>query len=356
MPSAFQKANATNQAEIKRLEQLIANLQFLNTHRPRDRRNNYNWMFHWENNHGNGLSEPNIERIQLANRERKTNPGNYNINKLQKNKYAIGTKRTARHWMYGYVPKVGANWVAKRGRWVPPNLPVNEVEEFHRVGGPRRRLFNSRGNPLVLNKAAKGDLWRSVLAKEGSLKPVSGKIPVGFTPKKPVRSFLPTLKELAWAAKSSNENFETVKTMNNKQLKLLSKVGPINWTLLKPKKRAAPLPANNLTKYRREAAARVIGKAAKKYLKKKPSQGPSPRSSATLARQANLGIMGGARRSPGAANNTRITWSRKANGKINIHKTLANLTLSIPQTMKNLLENMPENRAMNVIRQMARER
>jgi hypothetical protein len=140
--------------------------------------------------------------------------------------------------MYGYVPKVGANWVAKGGRWVPPYLPVNEVEEFYRIGGPRRRLFNSSGNPLVLNKDVKGVLWRSLLTQEGTLKPVSGKIPLGFTPKKPVRSFLPTLKELAWKAKSSNENFETVKTMNNKQLKLLSKVGPINWTLLKPKKRA----------------------------------------------------------------------------------------------------------------------
>jgi len=313
-------------------------------------------MFHWENNHGNGLSEPNIERIQLANRERKANPGNYNINKLQKNKYAIGTKRTARHWMYGYVPKVGANWVSKRGRWVPPNLPVNEVEEFYRIGGPRRRLFNSHGNPLVLNKDVKGVLWRSLLAQEGTLKPVSGKRPVGFTPKKPVRSFLPTLKELAWKAKSSNENFETVKTMNNKQIKLLSKVGHINWTLLKPKKRAPPLVGPNLTSIRRNAAAHTIQRAVKKYQKKKPSQGPAPRSPATLARQANLGIMGGARRSPGAANNTRVTWARRANGTINRFKTLENINMKLSQAKRNALGNMSENQAINYIRNLARQR
>jgi len=75
-----------------------------------------------------------------------------------------------------------------------------------------------------------------------------------------------------------------------------------------------------------------------------------------LARQANLGIMGGAGRSPGAANNTRITWSRNANGKISIHKTLRNLNLGLTNAQRMVLESMPQNRAMNVIRQMARQR
>ena len=337
MATAFQKANARNAAEIQRLEELIANLESLNTLGE----NYINWNTIWPPNAGRRLPA-----LKLA---RKANPGNYNINKLRKNKNAIGTKRTARHWMYGYVPKVGANWVAKGGRWVPPNLPLNEVEEFHRIGGSRRRLFNSHGKPLVLAYDIKGEPHRTMFTKEGTLKPVSGKRPVGF---KRERNNIPTLKELAWKAKSSNENFETVKTMNNKQLKLLSKVGPINWTLLKPKPRPT---ANNIAR-QRNTATRKIQRAVKKYQKKTPSQGPAPRSPATLARQANLGIMGGARRSPGATNNTRVTWSRNANGKISIHKTLRNLNLSMPQAMKNILENMPENRAINVIRQMARQR
>ena len=86
------------------------------------------------------------------------------------------------------------------------------------------------------------------------------------------------------------------------------------------------------------------------------ARGPSPRSPATLARQANLGIMGGARRSPGAANNTRITWSRNANGKVSIHKTLRNLNMTLSQAERNALGAMTENQAMNTIRQLARQR
>jgi hypothetical protein len=340
MATAFQKANARNAAEIQRLEELITNLESLNTLGE----NYINWNAIWPPSAGRRLPA-----LKLA---RKANPANYNINKLRKNKNAIGTGRTARHWIYGYVPKVGANWVAKGGRWVPPNLPINEVEEFHRIGGPRRRLFNSHGNPLVLAHDAKGEPYRNVFTAEGTLKPVSGKRPVGF---KRERNNIPTLKELAWKAKSTNENFETVKTMNNKQLKLLSKVGPINWTLLKPKPRPT---ANNIARQRNTAARKIQG-AAKKYLRRKASQrvqGPSPRSPATLARQANLGIMGGARRSPGVLNNRRITWTRNANGKVMIHQTLAKLQLRLTNAQRNALAKIPEKQAMNTIRKLARQR
>jgi copper(I)-binding protein len=128
--------------------------------------------------------------------------------------------------------------------------------------------------------------------------------------------------------------------------------------MLKPKKRAQPLSANNLTESRREVAARRIGRAAKKYLAARPGrgQGPSPRSPRTLARQTNLGIMGGRRRSPGAANNTRITWSRNANGKINRFKTLENINMKLTQAERNALNNMTENQAVNYIRNLARQR
>jgi hypothetical protein len=128
--------------------------------------------------------------------------------------------------------------------------------------------------------------------------------------------------------------------------------------MLKPKKRAQPLSANNLTESRREVAARRIGRAAKKYLAAMPGrgQGPAPRSPATLARQSNLGIMGGAGRHRGPANNTRITWSRNANGKINRLKTLENIYVKLSQAERNALNNMTENQGMNYIRMLAQRR
>ena len=252
--------------------------------------------------------------------------------------------------MYGYVPRAGANWVKKKGFWVPPHLPEWEVGAFQHPG--HKRAWIKVDKPAALGVKTTAGHLRNVLTAEGLLKPVSGKRPVGF---KSERTNLPTLKELAWAAPSSNENFETVKTLNNKQLKLLSKVGPINWTLLKPKPRPT---ANNIARQRNTAARKIQG-AAKKYLRRKASQkvkGPSPRSPATLARQANLGIMGGARGAPGAANNTRITWSRHANGKINRFKTLENINLRLTQAERNALNKMTENQAMNTIRQLARQR
>ena len=84
------------------------------------------------------------------------------------------------------------------------------------------------------------------------------------------------------------------------------------------------------------------------------ARGPSPRSPGTKNREAALGIMGGARHAPGAANNTRITWSRNANGKINRFKTLENINLHLTQAQRNALLEMSENKAMNTIRQLAR--
>jgi hypothetical protein len=170
-----------------------------------------------------------------------------------------------------------------------------------------------------------------------------------------VRGFLPTLKELAWATKTANENFETAKTMNNKQLKLFSKYAPVNWTLLKPKRRANPLPHNNVVEYRREAAARVIQRAAKKYVRakanKQESRGFLLRTNSQRARN-----MQRLQRAAGPANNTRVTWTRKANGTINRHKTLEQLNLNLSKTERNALNKMSENNAMAYIRNKAREK
>jgi hypothetical protein len=303
MSTAFRKANAKNGAELKRLEKHIQNLKTMGLHQ--------------------------------------------NVPSATKRLDELQLKRLSRMWMYGYIPRARNNWVVKRDLYVPPNLPANEVLSFRR---PRLGLGE---NQFLLKKNTTLGRFRNIFTQEGTLKPVSGKRPVPFIPKKPVHGFLPTLRELAWKAKSSNENFETMKTMNNKQLKLLSKAGPINWTLLKPAKRATPLPANNVTAYRRHAAARTIQKAVKKY-QKKPNTGLIPRSPATIARETALGITGGNRRPPGTANNTRVTWSRNANGKISIHKTIRNLNLSLSNAERRALGKMSENKAMNYIRSLAR--
>jgi hypothetical protein len=121
---------------------------------------------------------------------------------------------------------------------------------------------------------------------------------------------------------------------------------------------AKKLAMANFAKFSRNP--RALTPSPPRRRRKTPSppraRGPSPRSSATLARQANLGIMGGARRSPGAANNTRITWSRNANGKVLIYQTLSKLQLRLTNAQRNALSKMSENQAMNTIRQLARQR
>lgn len=56
----------------------------------------------------------------------------------------------------------------------------------------------------------------------------------------------------------------------------------------------------------------------------------------------------------GPSNNTHVTWARNANGKVSIHKTLANINLRLTNEGRAALEQMPVNQAMNIIRQLAR--
>jgi hypothetical protein len=95
----------------------------------------------------------------------------------------------------------------------------------------------------------------------------------------------------------------------------------------------------------------LIGESHRKKTPSPPKRVTPRRASPPPANNAHRRVHG-----IGPANNTRITWSRNANGKISIHKTLRNLNLGISQVMKNILENMPQNQAINAIRQMARER
>ena len=56
----------------------------------------------------------------------------------------------------------------------------------------------------------------------------------------------------------------------------------------------------------------------------------------------------------GPANNTRVTWSRNANGKISIHKTLRNMNMKLTEAQRNALNKMSETNAIAYIRNLAR--
>jgi hypothetical protein len=337
MPTTFRAAHNANSQEIIRLTGLLRNLRTI-----RNVTNNWNGE-NWSEFNAN-----NINRLQNLYEARKRNPAAYNVSKLQKNLETLKNKKVSRLVMYGYVPKPKGNWVYKGTMFVPPSLPQQEGLGFWRVGRPGLKA-GAKHLPAQFNTSR----WRNAFTAEGILKAPSGKKPVSFKPKPNVHGFIPTLKELAWATKTSNENFETAKTMNNKQLKLFSRYAPVNWTLLKPKRRANPLPHNNTVAYRRAAAARVIQNAVKKHSRAKTSRqanrGLLLRTNSQRARNAQR-----LQRAPGPANNTRVTWSRRANGTINRHKTLEQLSLNLSKTERNALNKMSENNAVAYIRNLAR--
>lgn len=338
MPTTFRAANIANMRERKRLSNLIGNLKSI-------KNVNNTWTAQqWQNE----FHENNIPHFQALYEAKKRDPEAYKIPKLRRNLLSVNNRRLSRLAMYGYVPRKNSSWVYKGVMLVPPTIPYWEAPSFRRVGkgGP-----GAGEDPLP----AYSNLtrWRNAFVAEGTLKAPSGKKPVPFIPKTPRRGFLPTLKELAWATKTANENFETMKTMNNKQLKLFSKHATVNWTLLKPKRRASPLPANNVTEYRRGAAARVIQRAVKKYVRAKAnrqaSRGFLLRTNSQRARN-----MQRLQRAAGPANNTRVTWTRRANGTINRHKTLENLNLNLSKNQRNALNKMSETNAIAYIRNLAR--
>ena len=332
MSTTFRAANRADALELTRLRNLLRNLQ------------NIRHVTNWNAENWSEFTNANVNRLRALYEAKERNPKAYVYSKLIKTYENLKNKRKTRLAMYGYVPKMTSGWKYKGHYYVPASIPSWEAMNFRRVDktGPGAYM-----EPL--NTVENTRRWRNAFTAEGTLKAPSGKKPVAFKPKPNKRGFVPTLKELAWAAKSTNPNFETVKSMNNKQLKLLSKVGPINWAMMKPKKRVTPLPANNVTKYRRHAAARIIQKAVKKQTRAKTSQGFLLRTTSQRARNAQR-----LQRAPGPANNTRVTWSRRANGTINRHKTLEQLNLNLSQTERNALNKMSETNAMAYIRNLAR--
>ena len=82
--------------------------------------------------------------------------------------------------------------------------------------------------------------------------------------------------------------------------------------------------------------------------------GLRPRSPATLAREQNLGIAGGFRHRVASPNASKITWSRNANGKISIYKTMNNLNLGLTNAQRRAIGKMSEEAAMRELQRLAR--
>jgi hypothetical protein len=95
----------------------------------------------------------------------------------------------------------------------------------------------------------------------------------------------------------------------------------------------------------------LIGESHRKKTPSPPKRVSPRRASPPPANNAHRRVHG-----IGPANNTRITWSRNANGKILIYQTLSKLQLRLTNAQRNALSKMSENQAMNTIRQLARQR
>jgi hypothetical protein len=95
----------------------------------------------------------------------------------------------------------------------------------------------------------------------------------------------------------------------------------------------------------------LIGESHRKKTPSPPKRVTPRRASPPPANNAHRRVHG-----IGPANNTRITWSRNANGKIMIHQTLAKLQLRLTNAQRNALSKMSENNAKNYIRNLARRK
>lgn len=245
----FAKANNKNRLERDRLMRLIHNLKMLNAHS-----HNNNW---WQSLHV--LTR---QRLHNLKSRRESKPENYNIKNLKNQANTITNKWWSRRVMYGYMRKQKPTNIGRHGHWIPVNLPENEAVNFSRSNKPYS-YTRATGGPSVTTviSTLPTSKYRNNFTKEGLLKPQTyGPRKAPSPAKKPLRGYLPTLKEIAWQSNS----LAPLARMNNDQLKFLSSVTGINWAPLKPKPRAPPLSNKNLTKYRRNLAARTIQRAFKK--------------------------------------------------------------------------------------------
>jgi hypothetical protein len=120
---------------------------------------------------------------------------------------------------------------------------------------------------------------------------------------------------------------------------------------LEAEKKRALANFNNFMKGRMSPTTNHIGASHRKKTPSPPRRRTPNRAPPPLANNAHRRVHG-----IGPTNNTHITWSRNANGKINRFNTLEKINMKLSQAERNALRNMSENQAVNYIRTLARER
>lgn len=254
-----------------RLTQLIANLEVL-----RFAGNNQNiWS---------AFTSANRHRLHLLNLNVKRNPAKYNLATLRRKQADASMMAKGLLWAFGYLPKSRNNWIGgfSHGGRIPPGMPLNEAANF--LSGARRRLTGETLFSALTPQASFGK-WRKKINGTGLLKPViygPRKRPSPPRPPAGVGHYVPeSLQEIAW----SQPRFKTIRNLpNNKFNEISQNLKPelVNhYKRLRAryryrnkndptKVRRYPQLANfALQHYRRQAAARAIQYAGKKWIQRR---------------------------------------------------------------------------------------
>ena len=266
--SQFRIEYAKQKREIERLTRLIADLEVLNF-----AGNNANiWS---------GFTQRNRHRLHTLSRARNRNPNNYNLNNLSRKKTNAEQKTKALLWSYGYLPKRGLNWVQFGGLRAPPTMPWSEVPTF--LTSARRRL-NGTASVTTLEAHSSMNRFRQKLNNAGILKPVihgPRRRPIPAATPKRGRYVPESLQEVAWASPNfkfwrnlSNNNFERESqtldpTLVNLYKRLRARYRYRNRSNPNKPRRYPKLFHEEIERHRRNAAARALQYAAKKWIQRR---------------------------------------------------------------------------------------
>jgi hypothetical protein len=216
----------------------------------------------------------------------KRNPNKYNLPTLRKKQAESSNMTKALLWSYGYTPKRGKTWMGgfSHGGAIPPGMPLNEAANF--LSGARRRLTGETlFTTLTGPRAAFGE-YRKRIGNLGLLKPVVRRAnsPGPYLPRPAAGrgQYVPeSLQEISW----SQPRFKAMRNLPNNNFEAISQnLKPELVNLFKRlRARYRYRNKNNLTKvrrypqmanyalqhYRRQAAARAIQYAGKKWIQKR---------------------------------------------------------------------------------------
>ena len=268
----FRAEYAKHKREINRLTQLIANLEVL-----RFAGNNQNiWS---------GFTGANRHRLHLLNSNVKRNPNKYNLPTLRKKQANASMLAKALLWSYGYIPKRGKNWEGglSHGGAVPRGMPNNEAANF--LSGARRRLTGETLFTTLTGPRAVFSEYRKKISNLGLLKPVIRRRKPTPSPRRPaagVGQYVPeSLHEIAWSQPRfklmrnlSNNNFNAISQNLKPELvnhfkRLRARYRYRNKNNLSKVRRYPQMANFALQHYRRQAAARAIQYAGKKWIQRR---------------------------------------------------------------------------------------